>query len=329
MARKTKIHFVCRGNVHRSRLAEAYAKSLRFDNIDISSSGIYASKYPQHYLSSWDKLLGQQNNISNFFAGARTQTTNGLLGNSDLIVFMSKDVFYDAQKKYDLNREKCLVWGIKDRHDWPDKLPKAEKQKRMFRDVKRDVDNLFHHIKTGGWVDIVDDNNQPLNFRLPLAVANKKKTWHRGCHALISTPDGHVVVEKRSKNIIFSPSLVDVTLGGHVDPEETPEQAVMREIEEELGLRVETRNVQLLEVHKWNNYHPRYKCHSRIFLYTYHVPIAEVRPTFTLQQKEVADAKIISKKQLKRLLTLHKLKHIGRLNSTYAFYSRITQLAGL
>jgi protein-tyrosine-phosphatase len=39
------IHFICRGNAHRSLIAEAYLKSLQLKDVDVLSSGTVANTY--------------------------------------------------------------------------------------------------------------------------------------------------------------------------------------------------------------------------------------------------------------------------------------------
>ena len=58
MSQKIKVHFVCNGNIFRSRLAEAYAKSLGLGQLEISSSGVVAANYPPDSLSPWAKMAG-------------------------------------------------------------------------------------------------------------------------------------------------------------------------------------------------------------------------------------------------------------------------------
>lgn len=135
MQPKIKIHFVCRGNVYRSRVAEAYAKSLKKDAWEISSSGIAANKYANRSLHSWARAIGRKHGFDAYFNPRTTQTTAEMLHEQDVIVFMRSDVFNDARNMFDFNAGKCLVWDIKDREDWPKQLSILQRRRRTFKHI--------------------------------------------------------------------------------------------------------------------------------------------------------------------------------------------------
>jgi isopentenyl-diphosphate delta-isomerase len=326
---KIKIHFVCRGNIYRSRLAEAYLKSIKGSEWEISSSGIGADRHTKITISPWTISIANKNGLSALLNPIKTLTTNTQLQESNIIVFMNDDVYEDAKKMYEFNDAVSIVWHVKDREDWPSDLPAKQKRQRTFKQITRSVNKLVDTMSKGSWVDIVDENNEPLGFTLPIAIAGQKQLWHRGCHALITTPELRTLVEQRSKTIFFAPGLVDITLAGAVDSGETPKQSILREIKEEIGLTIDPQVPRLLELYRWNSYHPHYKRHSKVFLYTYHVAITDENPTLHFQKEEVQDVRILSRLQLKRLLRLHRLRHLGRLNYPYRYYSRMIKLAGI
>lgn len=323
---KIKIHFVCRGNIYRSRLAEAYLKSFQNPKWVISSSGIDAEKQKTIHTSPWAEATAIQNGIAQWLTGTNTKTVQADLDDSDLIVFMSDDVYRDVQKTYTFNEDKSLVWHVKDRQNWPTTMPARQKRYGTFRQIKRNANTLIDDITAGGkWIDIIDEHNQPRGFKLPIQITNKKSLWHRGCHVVMTTPSGRTFIQQRSNNIIFAPGLVDVTLGGHVDTGETPEEAAIREIHEEMGVSVDSHELDLIEVSKWNYYRPRYKTRTKAFIYTYHVRLTEENPAIVIQEDEVRAVRLLSPVALRRLLRYHRLVSGARLNYSYAYYSRITK----
>jgi protein-tyrosine-phosphatase/8-oxo-dGTP pyrophosphatase MutT (NUDIX family) len=327
MTKKIKIHFVCRGNVFRSRLAEAYARSILGDEYEISSSGIEATRYPQNFLSPWTKILSNEHGLTKYLTHHRTQTNSDLLNSQDIIVFMSKDVFEDAQTAYDFEPLKSVVWRVNDREDWATSMKLHDKRQRTYKAVARLMKQLANDLNHGGWLDIVSKDNEPLGFSLPVGIASKNAAWHRGSQVIITTPSNKTLVEKRSKNIIFSPSLIDISLGGHVDVGEQPDETIVREVFEELGLEARKEDFKFLEIYKHKNYRPRYKKYSCNFTYVYHLRLNKEDPALTLQREEVELATFLSLAQLKRLLRNNRLKNLGMLSYNHAFYKRLVQLA--
>ncbi len=333
---KYKIHFVCRGNVYRSRLAEACAKAIKNERIIATSSGISALvDNPGIQLSSYAKFAASKANFVYKLSRHKVQTTNNLLAAADIVVFMNQDIYRDAQLHFVLNPASCLVWDIDDMGERlamsGESLQDLSGVHRVANDtlnlIKTKVEQLITEITSISWADIVDENNQELGYRLPISWAADKGLWRRGCHAIILTTDNKYIVEKRSKSIVFNPSRLDVTIGGGVDDGETPEIAIIREINEELGLKVTASMLTLLEVHKWSSYHPHYRKYTRSFLYTYCIKLDSPHPRIKMQTSEVADVRFLTAKQMKRLLRLHRIIKFGRLNSGFKYYERVIKLA--
>ncbi len=56
------------------------------------------------------------------------------------------------------------------------------------------------------------------------------------CVVFLLVRDGQILLEKRSMQKVSGPGLLSIP-GGHVDPGESNEQALLREIQEELGVQ--------------------------------------------------------------------------------------------
>ena len=110
------LHFVCRGNTHRSRLAEAYAKSQTrdLDEIAILSSGIEADRDLNGPIMPFVKLLLQDENMLQLTGTNWTQTTQLMIDHSDVIVFMNDDVYEDSIKQFDIPLSMSHTWQIAD-----------------------------------------------------------------------------------------------------------------------------------------------------------------------------------------------------------------------
>ncbi len=110
------IHFVCRGNVYRSRLAEAYAKSILEDKVSarISSSGIEAEKALNGEVDSETVRLLKKESIENYLTPSWHQTTQEDINDNDRIIFMSQTLYSQAKKSFDLPQDKIETWDIPD-----------------------------------------------------------------------------------------------------------------------------------------------------------------------------------------------------------------------
>lgn len=126
------IHFICRGNVYRSRLAEAYAKSITNKNkeIVITSSGVEADLALNDDTDLVIIKLLKAEGIDKFMKSSWTQTKQGHIDNADTIVFMSETVYQDAQKFLDIPKEKTIVWHIPDKNG-------------IYPEIKKQVNNLL------------------------------------------------------------------------------------------------------------------------------------------------------------------------------------------
>lgn len=59
---------------------------------------------------------------------------------------------------------------------------------------------------------------------------------HQSVHVLVFDRQGRLFLQKRSERKDIAPGLWDTSVGGHLQPGETPEQGAHRELDEELGV---------------------------------------------------------------------------------------------
>jgi protein-tyrosine-phosphatase/8-oxo-dGTP pyrophosphatase MutT (NUDIX family) len=331
-----RVHFVCRGNIYRSRLAEAYAKSLKLPGYVFTSSGVETDTNPHTLLSPFARDVARTRRLTAWLSKHKVQTTSELLKNQDIIVLMSKDVFDAASTNLNFDASKATVWGIKDldTHFVRHKISKQDAAKaeqivgQTARAIIERVDALLSDLRATSWSDVYDEHNKPLGYKLPIAwVCQRKGLWRRSAHAVVTTANKRYVIEKRAENIVFSPNMLDISLGGSVDSGEAPRQAIMREIREELGVKVHPEQVTFLKIHKFSAYHPKYKKYTQSFAYTYHVALTIDNPIFILQTSEVREVRLLTLGQVRRLLRVHSLRRVGRLNYSYKYYADIVKRA--
>ena len=74
--------------------------------------------------------------------------------------------------------------------------------------------------------------------RAPRGEVHARGLWHRAVHILVFDSAGRVFLQKRSKLKDMSPGCWDSSCSGHVDSGEGYDAAAVRELGEEIGLRL-------------------------------------------------------------------------------------------
>lgn len=86
-----KIHFVCRGNTFRSRLAEALARQ-RYPLFEISSSGIEADHHLSGHIAWYAQWIANKEQIKDLLHPTWRQTRWDELATQDIIVCLDQTV---------------------------------------------------------------------------------------------------------------------------------------------------------------------------------------------------------------------------------------------
>lgn len=119
------IHFVCSGNSYRSRLAEAYFKSILSDKeIIVSSSGTEAEKnrFSNGPICWYAMRLMKRNNLISYMSWKEKQTTKEILKDVDLLICMRKSHLEYCQNELGYIG-KFKVWEIPDLNEIDSFIP--------------------------------------------------------------------------------------------------------------------------------------------------------------------------------------------------------------
>ena len=106
------------------------------------------------------------------------------------------------------------------------------------------------------YLDIYTDDNQPTGVQELKDIAHQKGLFHQTVHIWFYTPTKEVLFQKRGAHKETFPNYWDVSVAGHVMAGETLENAALREIEEEIGLKINAARLQKIDVRKSINKHP-------------------------------------------------------------------------
>jgi protein-tyrosine-phosphatase len=109
-----RIHFVCTGNIYRSRLAEAYCASRCGPGIHVSSSGIAAGLNGDAPIAPWAADILFRYGLASFAAAHWQRTTESIVRASDVLVFMEAQHRRFCENWTEPARQRIEVWGVED-----------------------------------------------------------------------------------------------------------------------------------------------------------------------------------------------------------------------
>ena len=147
-----RIHFICTGNIYRSRLAEAYCVSRGVAGTEVFSSGIGAGRDGDAPISPYAADLLTRYGLSPYAAAHWQRTTPALVAASDVLVFMEAEHYDYCERWIEPLRQRVEVWGIED----VGMIAAAEipnKVERTFAMIRQRTDALLRALggEVGDW----------------------------------------------------------------------------------------------------------------------------------------------------------------------------------
>lgn len=147
-------------------------------------------------------------------------------------------------------------------------------------------------------IDICDESGNPLGSALPRPVVHREGHWHKTVHVWLWNSGGQILVQKRSANKGSYPSRWDVSSAGHISAGDSPPNAATREVFEELGIMLHSRELVHLGERKQSAVFPERQYRDNeiaiIFAARYDGDIASLQ----LQETEVSAAAWLSPEEL-------------------------------
>ena len=142
-------------------------------------------------------------------------------------------------------------------------------------------------------IDIVDENNNLTGQVEERWVAFEKGLWRRTVSCWIMNEKGEVLLQKRAGEKRRNPNKWAKT-GGQVDSGETVEEAIYREVKEELGIEIPKEQIEIDSIYKSDNKNKR-------FVYNYIFVVDYKLEDYILQKEEVADVKYFTIEELEKI----------------------------
>jgi len=325
------VHFVCSGNSFRSRLAEAYLKSLDIPGIEVMSSGANTQLDSYRFITPYAALLLKKYGLEKYASKDKIQLTQARLDAGDITVCVNRDVYHECLEHGLKMPLRTYVWDIQDVEilsradqimlDNHEILPLTEE---IFQKIEKHVDELVAFLKRPKLdepIDVLDKFGDPTGSVSDVDTVHEQGLIHGGVHVGLYTKNGKVVMERRSSNIIFNPGLWDISMGGMIRSGEQPEKTLLREVKEELGIKLRKSRLQKLFVWNYDHYMPSYGLHDHSFTHTYIAEIPEIEK-FIIQKAEVAEAKLLNIDEAE-LMNENNKKSVGAIIPTHAYNKRI------
>jgi len=238
-------------------------------------------------------------------------TLQQALRQANIVVCMGKRTFDELEKRFDIDARKIVVW---------------HQDKYNAGIIEKECQKLATYLHEGSWIDVTYKDGTKTGLILPASWVCDRGYWHQGVHVILMTRDGGVVLEIRSKDIFFSPGMLDLTVGGYVDAGETPEGAALRELKEELGIVLSPEQLHLIDVRAHSTWHSTRHKLSRAIIHTYMTVIDDKDVVFRPEFSEVAGVALCSPKHLNDLLHGKTVKGLGAIYSP-AYHNKVVRLA--
>ena len=99
-------------------------------------------------------------------------------------------------------------------------------------------------------IDVLDENGNKLGVVKTRAEVHANGLWHQAAHVWIFNSKGEILLQKRSMQKESWPGLWDTSAAGHLSAGDTPKEAAIRELREELGIMAKSKDLKLIMVEK-------------------------------------------------------------------------------
>ena len=170
-------------------------------------------------------------------------------------------------------------------------------------------------------VEIVDENNVLTGQIEERWTACAKGLWRRSVSCWIMNKNGEILLQKRALTKRRNPGKWAKT-GGAVDAYETPDEAIKREVKEELGIDVNVCDENKIDIWKSNVVNNKYFAYNYIFLVDFK------EDEFNIQKEELDEVKYYTIEQIKKLKENNDKDYTLSDWDDSGFYEQIEMLKG-
>lgn len=158
-------------------------------------------------------------------------------------------------------------------------------------------------------LNIVDENDNIIGTE-ERKVIHEKGLLHREVHVWFVTPNNEIIFQHRSKTKDTLPDLLDISVAGHVEIGDSYEEAAVREVEEETGVKIKESDLRLIGKIRRDSEDKRTETNNSIFekmfIFTYKGDISDLK----IEKDEGIGFEVFTIKQLLNMNEAEKARFI-------------------
>ncbi|MBU0531143.1 MAG: NUDIX domain-containing protein [Candidatus Uhrbacteria bacterium] len=102
-------------------------------------------------------------------------------------------------------------------------------------------------------IEIIDENDNVIGIE-ERGKVHQEGLLHREVHVWLYTPKGEILFQHRAKDVETYPDLLDASVGGHVEINDSYEKTAVKEIEEETGLKIKPEDLHFIKMSRCSSH---------------------------------------------------------------------------
>lgn len=149
-------------------------------------------------------------------------------------------------------------------------------------------------------IDVLNSDGTPNGQIVSKKEIHQKGLWHRTAHIWLVNNKSEILLQRRADDLESFPNKYHLSAGGHLSAGDTRIEGALREVEEELGIKLEEKDlIKIGETHYDNNQRNGVyidREYSDIYVLHKDIPISG----FNIQKSEVKYVKYIPLAEMKK-----------------------------
>ena len=149
-------------------------------------------------------------------------------------------------------------------------------------------------------LEVVDENNKLTGEIKERNIIHEKGIWHREVVVWVMNENGEMLLQKRASTKKQEPNKWGLC-AGHIDAGETTENALLRELEEELGIKTTIEQLDFLKISKSKKDFPN-DLKNYVFYYIYLLKTDWKIEDYKINLEELSEVKYVPFEQIEGMV---------------------------